>query len=127
MELNFDKIKTERTVVGGLANGEYKVLLTGFDVVTDSKGNPNYQMELTLQDYEGVTKRFNTSIYSMYKSAVSNIGAQLGFELGTQFEDKDVLEKASKEPFSIWINKTDREYINFYEYIAPTEEEEIQL
>ena len=127
MELNFDKIKTERTVVGGLANGEYRVLLTGFDVVTDSKGNPNYQMELTLQDYEGVTKRFNTSIYSMYKSAVSNIGAQLGFELGTQFEDKDVLEKASKEPFSIWINKTDREYINFYEYIAPTEEEEIQM
>lgn len=127
MELNFDKIKTERTVVGGLANGEYKVLLTGFDVIADSKGNPNYRMELTLQDYEGVTKRFSTSIYSMYKSAVSNIGTQLGFELGTQFEDKEVLEKASKEPFSIWINKTDREYINFYEYVAPTEEEEIQL
>lgn len=121
-KLNFDKIKTERTIVGGLANGEYKVLLTGFDVVPDSKGNPNYQMELTLVDYEGVTKKFNTSIYSMYKSAVSNIGTQLGFEAGAQNDDATILAKATEVPFSIWINRTDREYINFYEYVTNDEE-----
>lgn len=125
-KLNFDKIKSEKTIVGGLANGEYKVLLTGFDTVPDSKGNPNYQMELTLLDYEGVTKKFNTSIYSMYKSAVSNIGTQLGFEAGVQNDDVTILTKASKEPFSIWINRTDREYINFYEYVI-ADEEEVEL
>lgn len=123
-KLNFDKIKSEKTIVGGLANGEYKVLLTGFDVVPDSKGNPNYQMELSLVEFEGVTKKFNTSIYSMYKSAVSNIGTQLGFDVNVQVEDAVILAKATKTPFSIWINRTDREYINFYEYVIPEEEDE---
>ena len=123
-KLNFDKIKSEKTIVGGLANGEYKVLLTGFDVVPDSKGNPNYQMELSLVEFEGVTKKFNTSIYSMYKSAVSNIGTQLGFDVNVQIEDAVILAKATKTPFSIWINRTDREYINFYEYVIPEEEDE---
>ena len=123
-KLNFDKIKSEKTIAGGLANGEYKVLLTGFDVVPDSKGNPNYQMELSLVEFEGVTKKFNTSIYSMYKSAVSNIGTQLGFDVNVQIEDAVILAKATKTPFSIWINRTDREYINFYEYVIPEEEDE---
>lgn len=123
-KLNFDKIKSEKTIVGGLANGEYKVLLTGFDVVPDSKGNPNYQMELSLVEFERVTKKFNTSIYSMYKSAVSNIGTQLGFDPNVQIEDAVILAKATKNPFSIWINRTDREYINFYEYVLPDEEDE---
>ena len=35
--LNFDAIKNERTIVGGL-QGEYKVKLVGFDTKADSKG-----------------------------------------------------------------------------------------
>ena len=35
--LNFDAIKNEKTIVGGL-QGEYKVKLVGFDTKADSKG-----------------------------------------------------------------------------------------
>lgn len=123
MKLNFDKITSERTLVGGLANGEYRVTLTGFDVVPDSKGNNNYQFEFTLADYEGITRRFNTSIYSMYKQAVSNIGVQLGFD-NKQIDDKKILTKASKETFSIWINGT---YTNFHALNTENTEEDVDL
>ena len=109
--LNFEGIKNEKTIVGGL-DGEYKVKLTGFDTKTDSKGNTNYQFVFSLVEFEGITKNFNTSIKSMYNSAVSNIAAQLGFNLHEQVSNVEVLTKASKEPFSLWVSEG---YVNFYD------------
>ena len=58
----------------------------------------------------------------MYKSIVSQIGIQLGFEEHIQHSDVEVLTKATKEVFSIWINGT---YTNFKEYIPAETEEAI--
>lgn len=119
--LNFEAIKNEKTIVGGL-QGEYKVKLVGFDTKADSKGNTNYQFTFGLVEYPGVTRKVNTSIQSMYKSIVSQIGIQLGFEEHIQQSDVEVLTKATKEVFSIWINGT---YTNFKEYVPAETEEAI--
>ena len=58
----------------------------------------------------------------MYKSIVSQIGIQLGFEEHIQHDDVLILTKATKEVFSIWINGT---YTNFKEYIPAETEEAI--
>lgn len=107
--LNFDAIKNETTIIGGL-EGEYKVKLTGFDVKPDAKGDPNYKFEFTLVEYPEETRRVNTSLRSMYKGIVSDIGLQFGFEPHAKGIDVEVLTKASKEVFSIWING---KYTNF--------------
>ena len=97
---NFDAIKNEKTIVGGL-QGEYKVKLVGFDTKADSKGNTNYQFTFGLVEYPGVTRKVNTSIQSMYKSIVSQIGIQLGFEEHIQHDDVLILTKATKEVFRL--------------------------
>ena len=107
--LNFDAIKGEKTIIGGL-EGEYKVKLTGFDVKPDAKGDPNYKFEFTLVEYPGQTRKVNTSLRSMYKGIVSDIGLQFGYTPHVEGADDEVLMKASKEPFSIWING---QYTNF--------------
>ena len=62
--LNFEAIKNEKTIVGGL-QGEYKVKLVGFNTKTDSKGNTNYQFTFGLVEYPGITRKVNTSIQSI--------------------------------------------------------------
>jgi len=123
-KFNFDKIKDEKTIVGGLANGEYGAILTGFDVKPDKNGNSNYQFELTLVDYEGVTRKYNTSNYSQYKSVVSNIGVQLGFESHLQDSDVAILTKATEKPFSIWINDS---YTNFHDFVIAQKEKYAEI
>ena len=118
---NFDAIKNEKTIVGGL-QGEYKVKLVGFDTKADSKGNTNYQFTFGLVDYPDITRVVCTSMYSKYKSIVSQIGVQLGFEEHAQHDDVEVLTKATKEEFSIWVNGT---YTNFKEYVPAETEEAI--
>lgn len=118
-KFNFDKIKDEKTIVGGLANGEYGAILTGFDVNPDRNGDANYQFELTLVDYEGVTRKYNTSKRSKYKEVVSDIGIQLGFESHLQDNDVAILTKATEKPFSIWINDS---YINFHDFVTAQKE-----
>lgn len=107
--LNFEAIKGKKTIIGGL-DGEYKVKLTGFDVKPDSKGNPNYKFEFTLVEYPGQVRKVNTSLENMYKDIVSEIGLQFGYEPHVESDDEEVLTKASKEVFSIWING---QYTNF--------------
>lgn len=119
--LNFDAIRNEKTIVGGL-QGEYRVKLVGFDTKTDSKGNTNYQFTFGLIGYPGVVRKVNTSIQSMYKSIVSQIGVQLGFEEHVQHDDVEILTASTKKEFSIWINGT---YTNFKEYITVEAEEAI--
>lgn len=118
---NFDAIKNERTIVGGL-QGEYKVKLVGFNTKPDSKGDTNYQLTFGLVDYPDITRVVCTSMYSKYKSIVSQIGVQLGFEEHAQHDDILILTKATEEVFSIWINGT---YTNFKEYIPAETEEAI--
>ena len=118
---NFDAIKNEKTIVGGL-QGEYKVKLVGFNTKPDSKGDTNYQLTFGLVDYPEITRVVCTSMYSKYKSIVSQIGVQLGFEEHAQHDDVLILTKATKEVFSIWINGT---YTNFKEYIPAETEEAI--
>lgn len=99
--LNFEKIKNNSTIVGGV-KGKTKVILTDFDVKADRNNNPNYQFKLSLVDYPGKTKQYNCG-ESFYPGVVSNIASQLGFEEGALVGDIDVLTKASTDPFYIWI------------------------
>lgn len=111
MNLNFDLIKDEKTIVGGL-EGKLAVKLVAFDVKADKNGNPNYQFKFECVDFPGQTINYNCG-RSFYKKAVSDIAVQLDFELHTQDSDIDVLTKASKEQFYLW--KTPDNYINFYD------------
>lgn len=107
--LNFESIKGRKTIIGGL-EGEYKALLTGFDIKPDSKGNPNYKFEFSLVEYPGKIRKVNTSLENMYEDIVSDLGLQFGFEPHVEHTDEEVLVRASKEVFSIWING---QYTNF--------------
>lgn len=110
MNLDFSTIENEKTIVGGV-QGKIAVKLVGFEVKPDSNGNPNYQFKLKAVDYEDHIESYNCG-RSFYKSAVSNIGAQLGFEPSEQRPDKEILTKATQEVFYMW--KQDG-YTNFYD------------
>ncbi len=110
-ELNFNAIKEEKTIVGGL-EGKLAVKLVGFDVKPDKNGNPNYQFKFGCVDFPEQVINYNCG-RSFYKRAVSGIAVQLGFELHAQDSDPEILKKATKEQFYLW--KTSDGYINFYD------------
>ena len=110
MNLDFSKIENKKTIVGGV-QGKVAVKLVGFEVKPDTKGNPNYQFKLQAVEYEDYIESYNCG-ESFYRGVVSNIGTQLGFNLGAQVSDKEILTKATKEVFYIW--KQDG-YTNFYD------------
>ena len=57
---------------------------------------------------------------SFYKTAVSNIGVQLGFQLSKEMDEEAILTKATQEVFFIW--KQDG-YTNFYDREAKLAEQ----
>ena len=122
MNLDFSGIKDKKTVVGGV-DGKVAVKLVGFTTKLDSNGNPNYQFKLEAVEFDDYIISYNCG-ESFYKRAVSNIGAQLGFDLHKQKQDVEILTKATKEVFNIWIQDG---YTNFYERETIKSEEAPEL
>ena len=110
MDLDFSSIKGKKVVVGGV-QGKIAVKLVGFKVGPDSYGNPNYKFKLKAVDYTDYIEQYNCG-ESFYKGVVSNIGVQLGFEVGKEMDEEAILTKATQEVFYIW--KQDG-YTNFYD------------